>query len=114
MRGFFARRFARGDEITTLASRNHTAQRLTAGDPVRPRRRTTARSLLRFAGTWVGGDLEKRLAEAYAWRGRISFDDRPLRNKPLQFSPEMESRGQGHLRRGRAGSISASDRKISL
>jgi len=100
--------------ITNLANRIQPSQRRTAGEPVRSRRRSTARSLLRFAGTWVGDDLEKQLAEAYAWRGRVSFGDQPLRNKPLQLSPEMELRGQGHLLRGRAGSISASDRKISL
>jgi len=34
---------------------------------------STARSLLKFAGTWVGDDLEERLAELRAWRGRARF-----------------------------------------
>jgi transcriptional regulator with XRE-family HTH domain len=34
---------------------------------------STARSLLRFAGIWVGDDLEQRLNEVYAWRGRATF-----------------------------------------
>jgi hypothetical protein len=34
---------------------------------------STAKILLRHAGSWVGGDLEARLAEAYAARGRANF-----------------------------------------
>ena len=34
---------------------------------------STAKTLLRHAGSWVGGDLEVRLAEAYAARARANF-----------------------------------------
>ena len=34
---------------------------------------SSARSLLKYAGTWVGDDLEERLREAYAWRGQAEF-----------------------------------------
>ena len=36
-------------------------------------KRSTARSLLKHAGTWVGDDLEKCLAEVYAVRGEAEF-----------------------------------------
>jgi hypothetical protein len=45
--------------------------------PARPRigkaKTSTARALLKHAGRWVGGDLETRLAEAYAARARANF-----------------------------------------
>ena len=34
---------------------------------------STAKALLKHAGSWVGGDLEARLAEVYASRARTSF-----------------------------------------
>ena len=35
--------------------------------------RASARSLLKYAGTWAGNDLEERLAEVYATRGEAEF-----------------------------------------
>lgn len=35
--------------------------------------RSTARSLLKYAGTWVGNDLEKCLKAVYAARGEVEF-----------------------------------------
>jgi hypothetical protein len=34
---------------------------------------STAKALLKHAGSWVGGDLEARLAEVYSSRARASF-----------------------------------------
>ncbi|GEM_PF-5779560 len=34
---------------------------------------STAKTLLKHAGSWIGGDMEARLAEAYAWRSRATF-----------------------------------------
>ena len=36
-------------------------------------RRASARSLLKYAGTWAGNDLEERLDEVYATRGEAKF-----------------------------------------
>ena len=36
-------------------------------------RRSSARSLLKYAGTWVGHDIDERLREVYALRGRAKF-----------------------------------------
>ncbi|SPE25935.1 hypothetical protein SBA2_270045 [Acidobacteriia bacterium SbA2] len=59
--------------IKKLASHSDVFQ----GSPVSETGQTivhsTARSLLKFAGTWVGDDLEERLAEVHAWRGRARF-----------------------------------------
>jgi hypothetical protein len=35
--------------------------------------RSSARSLLRHAGKWVGADLEKCMKEVYASRGEVEF-----------------------------------------
>jgi hypothetical protein len=61
----------------TLRSRSALAA------PKLHQKQSTARSLLKFAGTWVGDDLGKRLAEVHAWRGRTSFDYLPPRDRPL-------------------------------
>jgi hypothetical protein len=55
---------------------------------------STARSLVKFAGTWVGGDLEKRLAEAYTWRARARFDYLPPRcgRRPRTYSMNSSTR----------------------
>jgi hypothetical protein len=60
-----------------LGSRSALPQR-----GLRPKH-STARSLLKFAGTWVGDDPEERLAEVYDWRGRACFDYLRPRHKPL-------------------------------
>ncbi|MGD0010552.1 MAG: helix-turn-helix domain-containing protein [Terriglobia bacterium] len=59
--------------LPLLAWRNHLS-------PVPPRQQagrhpqhSTARSLIKFAATWIGDDLEERLSEVYAWRGRAAF-----------------------------------------
>jgi len=59
--------------ITNLAAHNQPSR-----GPLDPRsgqhtERSTARSLLKFAGTWVGDDVDERLREVYAWRGRAAF-----------------------------------------
>jgi len=36
-------------------------------------RRSTAHALLRHAGTWVGGDLEKCIRDVYAYRAQAEF-----------------------------------------
>jgi hypothetical protein len=36
-------------------------------------RPSTARSLLKYAGTWVGDDLQERLREVYANRSKAKF-----------------------------------------
>lgn len=36
-------------------------------------KRSTARALLKHAGTWAGDDLEKCLDEVYAYRGKAEF-----------------------------------------
>ena len=36
-------------------------------------RRASTRSLLKYAGTWAGNDLEERLDEVYATRGEAEF-----------------------------------------
>ena len=35
--------------------------------------KSTARSLLKFAGTWAGDDLEECLKQVYQLRGKITF-----------------------------------------
>ena len=35
--------------------------------------KSTARSLLQFAGTWAGDDLEECLQQVYQLRGKIAF-----------------------------------------
>jgi len=54
----------------------------------------TARSLLKFAGTWVGDDLERRVAEVTAWRGRARFDYPPFRRgrRPRKSSINSSTR----------------------
>jgi hypothetical protein len=52
---------------------------------------STAGSLLKFAGTWVGDDLDKRLAEVYAWRARASFDHLPSRRDHPPRTSSMNS-----------------------
>ena len=37
------------------------------------KKRSTARSLLKFAGTYIGDDFEKRLKEVYAARSKARF-----------------------------------------
>jgi transcriptional regulator with XRE-family HTH domain len=59
--------------ITNLANHNHPLQGPLGRQPGRHTGHSTARSLLKFAGTWVGDDIEERLREAYAWRGRAAF-----------------------------------------
>ena len=59
--------------ISNLASHNSATQGPAVRDLGRRTNQSTARSLLKFAGTWVGDDLEKRLREVYAWRGRAAF-----------------------------------------
>jgi hypothetical protein len=44
-----------------------------AGSRVGKAKTSTARTLLKHAGRWIGGDLEARLAEAYAARARANF-----------------------------------------
>jgi hypothetical protein len=61
----------------TLGSRSALPQR-----DMNPKH-STARSLLKFAGTWLGDDLEERLSEVRAWRGRACFDYLRSRHKPL-------------------------------
>jgi DNA-binding XRE family transcriptional regulator len=34
---------------------------------------SSARALLKYAGTWMGSDLERCLGEVYAWRGLAKF-----------------------------------------
>jgi hypothetical protein len=46
----------------------------------KPSKRSTADSLLRFAGTWVGDDLEECLKELYATRSRMEFGFLPEGN----------------------------------
>ena len=36
-------------------------------------RNSTARSLMKYAGTWVGDDLEERLREVYASRSQAEY-----------------------------------------
>ena len=36
-------------------------------------KRSTARALLKYAGTWVGDDLEQCLREVYTTRGEAKF-----------------------------------------
>jgi len=38
-----------------------------------PPRRSTARALLKHAGTWVGDDADRCLREVYAARGETTF-----------------------------------------
>jgi len=59
--------------ITNLANQNHPPRVPLGQQPVQRTGNSTARSLLKFAGTWVGDDLEERLQEMYAWRGRAAF-----------------------------------------
>jgi hypothetical protein len=55
------------------AGRRGGALRPPAGRRNGKPKRSTAKILLRHAGSWVGGDLEARLAEAYAARARANF-----------------------------------------
>jgi len=59
--------------LPLLAKRNHPSQSALGLQPNLHPQHSTARSLLKFAGTWVGDDLEERLSEVYAWRGRAKF-----------------------------------------
>jgi DNA-binding XRE family transcriptional regulator len=59
--------------IANLARRNHSSQAPVGWQVDQHSVHSTAGSLLKFAGTWVGDDLEERLAEVHAWRGRAVF-----------------------------------------
>jgi len=59
--------------IINLARRDHPTRDASGMSWNTRPQDSTARSLLRFAGTWVGDDLEERLSEVYAWRGRARF-----------------------------------------
>jgi hypothetical protein len=59
--------------ITNLANHNYPSHSWPVRESARRPQHSTARSLLKFAGTWVGDDLEKRLGEVHAWRGRAAF-----------------------------------------
>jgi transcriptional regulator with XRE-family HTH domain len=56
-----------------LAKRDHPSQSPPRLPPNLHSEYSTARSLLKFAGTWVGDDLEEQLNEVHAWRGRAAF-----------------------------------------
>lgn len=59
--------------ITNLAKQNHPPQGPSAKQRAQRTGSSTVGSLLKFAGTWVGDDLEERLKEVYASRGRAEF-----------------------------------------
>ena len=59
--------------ITNLANQDHPFHEPLGQQLAQRTAASTARSLLKFAGTWVGDDLEERLQEVYAWRGRAAF-----------------------------------------
>jgi hypothetical protein len=59
--------------LPLLAKRNHPSQSPPGLQPNLHPQHSTSRSLVKFAGTWVGDDLEERLGEVYAWRGRAEF-----------------------------------------
>jgi hypothetical protein len=42
-----------------------------------PEEFSTAHSLLKYAGTWVGNDIQERLREVYQMRGKVTFPDVP-------------------------------------
>lgn len=47
--------------------------------------RTRARSLLKHAATWAGDDLEERLQEVYATRGKVDdLFECPLCHRPCE------------------------------
>jgi transcriptional regulator with XRE-family HTH domain len=59
--------------LPLVARRNPRSQVPLGGKAGQRPRLSSARSLLKYAGTWVGDDLEERLREAYAWRGQAEF-----------------------------------------
>ena len=59
--------------ITNLANQKHPLHEPPAQQRTQRTGTSTLGSLLKFAGTWVGDDLEERLKEVYAWRGRAEF-----------------------------------------
>ena len=59
--------------IARLANQNHPRQGPPAEQGAGYTGASTVGSLLKFAGTWLGDDLEERLKEVYASRGRAEF-----------------------------------------
>jgi transcriptional regulator with XRE-family HTH domain len=59
--------------LPLVARRNPRSEVPPGGQAGQRSRISSARSLLKYAGTWVGDDLEERLREVYAWRGRAAF-----------------------------------------